>query len=206
MTSIILTHWMIANIYAVMRHSKEEKAKSRERIVDVAARRIREAGLDGPGVAEIMQEAGMTHGGFYKHFGSRDDLLEAAVERAMLEPDQKMKDVISSAADPLRTFVDWYLSAEHVSNPGRGCGVAALGGDIAHSDDRLRTPYRSQVERYLATLEGLLGNRERANVALATLIGAVTIARALSSSELADEIVRDVRRAVKAAEGCGPSE
>ena len=182
-----------------MRHSKEEKAKSRERILDVAAKQIRTQGLDGPSVAEIMNAAGMTHGGFYKHFDSRDDLIRAAVQKAMRDPNQAMLDVISGSADPLAAFVDWYVSPEHVTNDGRGCGVATLGGEIGHSDQQLRTECRAQVEQYLEILERLFGTRERATVALATLVGAITLARAVDKQALAEEILRDVRAALKSA-------
>src|ERR1700744_2553093 len=116
-----------------MRHSREEKARSRERIVDAAAKQIRMQGLDRPGVAEIMNAAGMTHGGFYKHFDSRDQLIRAAVQKAMQDPNRQMLEIISSSGDPLAAFVDWYVSTEHATNDGRGCGVATLGGDIGHA-------------------------------------------------------------------------
>jgi TetR/AcrR family transcriptional repressor of nem operon len=179
-----------------MRRSREDKAKSRERIVEVAAARIREAGTEGPGVAEIMREAGMTHGGFYKHFGSRDELVAAALEQALREGDRRAAEVTAQAADPLAAFVDWYVSAEHVADPSTGCAVAALGADVGRGADALRAAYRAQVERYLERLETLLGGRERATVALATLVGAITVARALGEPVLAEEILRDVRGAL----------
>jgi TetR/AcrR family transcriptional repressor of nem operon len=179
-----------------MRRSQEDKAKSRQRIVEVAATRVREAGTETPGVAEIMHGAGMTHGGFYKHFESRDDLVATAVEAAMHEGIGKISEVIAAAEDPLAAFVDWYVSDEHVADPGHGCVVAALTGDIARSDERLRGAYGEQVERYLAILEKLLGTRERATVALATMVGAVTVARAVDTPALSEEILRDVRAAL----------
>src|SRR6478609_1999499 len=107
-----------------MGHSQEEKAKNHRRIVDIAARRIRESGTDGPGVAELMKEAGLTHGGFYKHFDSRDDLVAEAVERALRDNEGFMTTLTAGAADAhaaLRAFVDWYTSAEHRDAPGAGC-------------------------------------------------------------------------------------
>lgn len=182
-----------------MRRSREEKARSRERIVEVAAARVRESGIDAPGVAEIMREAGMTHGGFYKHFGSREELVAAALAQAMLEGDRKVAELTAEADAPLAAFVDWYLSSEHLANPAAGCAVAALGSDIGRGSDELRSVYRGQVERYLARLEQLLGSRERATVALATLVGAVTVARALGEPVLAEEILGNVRAALTAA-------
>jgi TetR/AcrR family transcriptional repressor of nem operon len=181
-----------------MRHSQAEKAKSRERIVEVAAARLRESGIEAPGVAEIMHAAGMTHGGFYKHFDSRDELVATAVEAALLEGDRKLAQAITGAEDPLAAFVDWYVSQDHVADSAHGCAVAALSRDVSRSGERVRSAYREQVERYLTALEQLLGTRERATVALATVVGAVTIARALDTPALSEEILRDVRTAVKA--------
>ncbi len=182
-----------------MRRSREDKARSRERIVEVAAARIRQSGTEAPGVAEIMRDAGLTHGGFYKHFDSREQLIEAALQQAMIEGDQRVTDVTEGAADPLAAFVDWYVSAEHVADPGTGCAVAALGADVGRGAEPLRATYRAQVERYLVRLEQLLGSRERATVALATLVGAITVARGLGEPVLAEEILRDVRASLKAA-------
>ncbi len=181
-----------------MRRSREDKARSRDRIVEVAAARIRESGTQTPGVAEIMREAGMTHGGFYKHFESRDELVAAALEQAMHEGEEAVTALMASASDPLAAFVDWYVSAEHVADPASGCAVAALGADVSRGSEELRSTYRAQVERYLARLERLLGSRQRATVALATLVGAITVARGLGEPALAEEILRDVRDALKA--------
>lgn len=184
MTGIILT-WMTAIIrMRPMRHSQAEKAKSRKRIVEIAATRIREQGTEAPGVAEIMRAAGMTHGGFYKHFVSRDELVAAAFEQAWTESDDKLAELMSDTTDPLAAFVDWYVSMQHVTHPGEGCAVAALGCDVARGGDDLRGAYREQVESYLVMLERLLGTREQATVALATLVGAVSVARALDKPAL----------------------
>ena len=106
-----------------MGHSREDKARSHQRIVEIAARRIRESGTSGPGVADLMRAAGLTHGGFYKHFGSRDDLVAEAVQQALAENDGVLGTLLSEASDPLATFVDWYTSAEHRDSPGAGCAV-----------------------------------------------------------------------------------
>jgi TetR/AcrR family transcriptional repressor of nem operon len=180
-----------------MRHSQAEKAKSKDRIVEIASVRVREAGLEAPGVAEIMEAAGMTHGGFYKHFASRDDLIAAAVEAALRAGNDRMSAIVAAADDPLAAFVDWYVSSEHVANPGTGCAVAALSCDVSRASERVRDAYARQVEHYLSTLEQLVGTRERATVALATLVGAVTVARAVDRPALADEILRDVRAALR---------
>jgi TetR/AcrR family transcriptional repressor of nem operon len=184
-----------------MGHSKEDKARSHDRIVQIAAARIREAGTAAPGVAEIMQTAGLTHGGFYKHFDSRDDLIAEAADSAFADGRRAMAAVTDGAEDPLAAFVDWYVSAAHRDDPASGCAVVALGSDVPRAGERVRAAYRAQVEGYLESLEALLGGgddaRRRATVALSTLVGAVLVARAVDDPALSDEILRDVRAAVK---------
>jgi TetR/AcrR family transcriptional regulator, transcriptional repressor for nem operon len=184
-----------------MRRSREEKAQVHERILDIASARIREAGIDGPSVAEIMQAAGLTHGGFYKHFRSRDDLIAEAADRAFTESDGKVHEITDDARDPLAAFVDWYLSAHHRDDAAHGCAVAALGRDVAHASGHVRSAYDRQVERYLSNLQRLLDRdsdaRGRAIVALTMLVGAINLARAIDDHELSDEVLRTVREALK---------
>jgi len=184
-----------------MGHSREDKARSHQRIVDVAARRFRESGTAGPGVAELMQEAGLTHGGFYKHFGSRDDLVAEAADRALTDNEEVLSALLADAADPLAAFVQWYASAEHRDSPGAGCAVVALGADAPRSDPRVRAAYTAQVQRYLEHLEALLGDRRRAATALVTLVGSVLVARAVGQGELSEEMLRAARDSVLAAAG-----
>ncbi len=192
---------MIAIIQIDMGHSRDEKATSHERIVSIAANRIREFGTAQPGVAEIMQAAGLTHGGFYKHFGSRDELIAEAVQRAMIDSQPRIAEIEAGAEDPLAAFIDAYVSEEHRDDPGSGCGVAALGADVARLGDRPQEAYRAQVDRYLEHLQSLLGGdddaRRRATVTLSAMVGAVMIARALGPTPASDELLRDVRESVR---------
>jgi TetR/AcrR family transcriptional repressor of nem operon len=176
-----------------VRQSRREKAKTHARIVDVAARRIREQGIDRPGVAEIMEAAGLTHGGFYKHFASRDDLIAEATERAVADSDEFVHELTDDAAEPLAAFVDWYLSAEHRDGPGNGCAVAGLADGARLGDERVRAAYGRQVERYLDNVEGFLGGgkdaRERALLIVSGMVGSLVLSRAVDeplSSELLD--------------------
>ncbi len=189
------------------RRSQEDKAKSHERIVEIAAARIRESGTATPGVAQIMRAAGLTHGGFYKHFASRDDLIAEAVERGFAESQEGVSAVLDGAEDPLAAFVDWYVSAQHRDDPGAGCGVVALGADAARADERVRAAYTQQVQRYITRLQGLIAGgdaqraadpeiRRRATVMLATLVGSVLVSRAVDDPDLSDEIIGDVRAAL----------
>jgi TetR/AcrR family transcriptional repressor of nem operon len=192
---------MIGIIQSAMRASKSEKAATHERIVQEAATQLRERGADRPGVAEIMRAAGMTHGGFYKHFDSRDALVAEATERAMTENAPAIEAIISEAEDPLAAFVDWYVSEAHRDDPGHGCGVVALANDAPRSD-AIQAAYRTQIERYLNLLADLLGSKDpdsraQAAVTLSTLVGAVLIARALGDTPVSDQLLADVRDAVR---------
>jgi TetR/AcrR family transcriptional repressor of nem operon len=185
-----------------MGHSQDEKARNHQRIVDIAAGRIRESGTEKPGVAEIMEAAGLTHGGFYKHFQSRDDLIAQATGHAFADGEQAVHALTEHGDDPLAAFVDWYVSAAHRDNPATGCAVVALGADVARSDEDLRTAYRHQVQRYLDNLTRLFGDgadaRRQATIALSTMVGAVLVARGVGNDALSDEILGTVREAVKA--------
>jgi TetR/AcrR family transcriptional repressor of nem operon len=191
-----------------MRHSEEDKRRSHERIVEAAARRIRESGTDGPGVAEIMADAGMTHGGFYKHFGSRDELIAEAAERACADGSARLADAMDQAADPIAALITAYLATDHRDDPATGCAVAALGGDVARPGNAARVAYTAQVRSYIARLQSLLDQegvgdpddrRERAIATMSTLVGTLIISRAVDDPELADEVLRASRDVLLAA-------
>jgi TetR/AcrR family transcriptional repressor of nem operon len=185
-----------------MGHSQKEKEESHRQIVEIAAARMREAGTDGPGVAEIMKAAGLTHGGFYKHFNSRDDLVAEAVEAAIGQGQEGYEAAVEGADDPLAAFVDWYLSEKHRDDPGAGCAVVALGADTARAEPRVRAAYRGQVERYLAEMEELLGggenSRREAIAAVTSMVGALLISRAVDDEALSAEILREARASIEA--------
>src|SRR5260370_1858238 len=122
-----------------MGHSRAEKAETHERIVSLASKRFREKGLTGIGTAELMKEAGLTVGGFYKHFGSRDDLVAEALGSAQ-GPWKRLMDAAASGGPPVTydSLIDSYLSEAHRNHPSTGCPVGALAGDVARSDKRTR--------------------------------------------------------------------
>jgi TetR/AcrR family transcriptional repressor of nem operon len=185
-----------------MRGSREDKAASHERIVAIAATRIREAGTEQPGVAEIMKAAGLTHGGFYKHFASRDELIAEAVQRAMVDSGPRIAEVIAGADDLLSAFVDAYLSEEHRDDPGSGCGVAALGTDVSRLGAAPQDAFRAQVERYREQLQPLFDGdddqaRRRATTTLCAMVGALIVARGLGPTPESDELLRDVRETLR---------
>lgn len=185
-----------------MGHTKAQKAENRERIVATTARRIREQGLERPAIAELMREVGLTHGGFYKQFGSRDELMGEAVERVMAETAARMADVVDGADDPLGAVARAYVSAQHRDDVGGGCGLPALSAEVAHAGARARSAYRAQVEQYVAALAALDdAGRELAMVRLSAMVGSILIARALQGTPESDAFLGAVRDAIAAPDG-----
>src|SRR5438128_2011549 len=178
-----------------MGHSQADKAESHDRIVRVAAARFRETGVHGIGVADLMKDAGLSHGGFYRHFPSRDDLVAEAIEYALADGGQRVIDTMQANQHSLlATLVDAYLSAAHRDGLATSCAVTTLAGDVARSNDRARTAYSEQVGVYLELLATLIAGdnqkarRSKAILALSTLVGAVSMARAVNDEKLSREI------------------
>ncbi len=180
-----------------MGHTQDEKARTRERILDVASRRFREAGLDGLSIAELMNEAGLTHGGFYKHFRSREDLVANAVERAAAD---KVEQPFAS----LETFIDSYLSSTHRDARANGCAFSALAADIARADDRARDVFTEQLRRALRRMASLARAAKEDDSAgtamfrLSAMLGALTLARAVNDPDLSDALMAATRNTLKA--------
>jgi TetR/AcrR family transcriptional repressor of nem operon len=187
-----------------MGHSRANKRQHHEQIVGVAASRIREDGIDRVGVADLMHDAGLTHGGFYRHFESRDELVGEAVERALYDGGQAMAAVAESPHDPLEAVIDAYLSTTHRDNLASSCAVTTLAADVARSNPRARTAYTRQVGIYIDMLIGLLPpgpddqRRATAITALSTLVGAVSMARAVDDEALSREILASAASELKA--------
>ena len=190
-----------------MRHSKAEKAKTHKRIVAIAAKRFSEAGLAGIGIADLMKEAGLTVGGFYKHFKSRDALVAEAVGSALgMWKDQV--DAAASGGPPVtyESLVNDYLSETHRNHPGTGCPVGALTGDIARSDKRTRAVVTRQIRDNIELLATLIRDtngkakgtpRSQAVLAYCALIGAIGVSRAVSDQQLSREILKTVAQLLK---------
>jgi TetR/AcrR family transcriptional repressor of nem operon len=186
-----------------MRVSQAEKEKSRTRIIDSAARMLRERGVEGASVADVMSDAGLTHGGFYRHFDSKDSLVRAALDSAFdqmvarLDPADRSSGGETLSGD-LAAFEALYLSDAHVAAPGRGCPVAALAGDVGRTGDDVRGTFAQGVRRIVSgmanQLSGSRAQRQaRAWRQLAMMAGAVAIARA-SDPETAAEVLEACRQ------------
>src|SRR6476661_1208256 len=163
-----------------MGHSRAHKREHHETIVGVAASRFREDGVDRVGVAALMHDVGLTHGGFYRHFQSRDELVAEAVERALHDGVQAMASVAEYLDDQLAAFIDAYVSVAHRDGLGPSCAVKTLAADVARSNPRARAAYTRQVGVYIEMLVRLLPpgpsdqRRAMAITALSTLVGAVS--------------------------------
>ncbi len=184
-----------------MGHSQAEKNATHERIVQVAAKRFREAGLEGVGVADVMKEAGLTVGGFYRHFDSRDALVAEAIEAAFKASRAQLD--AAAPAPSLEALLNAYLSEAHRDAPGTGCALAALAGDVGRSGAQPRSLYTGQVQRSLAAMTARFGDtadsRGRAILTLSAMLGALSLSRAVSDPVLSREILDSVRTALIAA-------
>jgi TetR/AcrR family transcriptional repressor of nem operon len=179
-----------------MKASREQAAESRERVLDVAARLFRERGFDGIGVADLMKSAGLTHGGFYGHFSSKEDLMAQATARALSDSLDRWKQAAENAPEqPLAAIARAFLSAKHRDTPGRGCAVAALGSDISRQTGPVRQSVTEGVRQLFDFLSGYMpgrskaAKRERALVAYASMVGAIVVARTLDDAALSQELL-----------------
>jgi TetR/AcrR family transcriptional regulator, transcriptional repressor for nem operon len=180
-----------------MGYSKAQKEKTHKRIVAIASKRFREKGLAGFGIAELMNEAGLTVGGFYKHFDSRDELVAEAVGDAFgVWQRQKQAAEAGGQALSFEKLVDDYVSEAHRKNPGAGCAFSALAPEIARSDKRTRALTSEQVRNDIELIAGLLPGKDkraaRAILTFSALVGAMSLARAVSDQALSREILKTV--------------
>jgi len=181
-----------------MRVSREQAALNRERIVEVASKLFREKGYDGIGVADLMKGAGLTHGGFYGHFDSKEDLLAEACGKAMdYSVAQWRSRLERHPEDPLGTMARAYLNETHRDSAGKGCMVAAMGPDVARAGEAVKNALTRGVKEQLALLAARLpgtpqAQRQRAMAAYAAMLGGLVMARAVNDPELSKELLEAV--------------
>jgi TetR/AcrR family transcriptional repressor of nem operon len=191
---------------ARMAKSQADKARNHANIVESASIRFRQHGIDGVGVADLMKGVGMTHGGFYRHFTSRDELVAEAVECAFEEGRDVLERVTSPEQPPAEAFrklVDGYLNASHRDELATSCALTTLAADVARSGPAARSSYTKQVNAYLDRISTLVATektgekRASAIGALSLLVGAMSMARAVSDMELSEEILRSAAEQAK---------
>jgi TetR/AcrR family transcriptional repressor of nem operon len=181
---------------AKRRPDPSRKEATHERIVEAAARAIRRSGYSGTGVADIMKDAGLTHGGFYAHFESREAMLAEAADRAGAESVARLER-IAAAAPPeqgLQTLIRAYLSKEHLQNVERGCPMAALGSEVPRQAPEVRRAATRRMKEAIDLVARQLPDwgkpnaHEQALVTLSTMVGALVLARAVDDPKLSDAL------------------
>jgi TetR/AcrR family transcriptional regulator, transcriptional repressor for nem operon len=187
-----------------MRYSREHKLETHARIVKKASVRLREKGAHGIGVADLMKEAGLTHGGFYAHFDSREALVIEAFAYAMERATERWRKLAEQTAPEKRlaAIVDSYLTRVHRDDPGHGCAVPALGAEIARESPKTRRAFAAKLERMIDVVAEQIPDvprkaaRKKAMATIATMIGTLVMSRIAGNSEFSDEVLGAGRDAV----------
>lgn len=195
-----------------MRYKKDHKVETHARIVAVANRRFRERGFAEATIPKVMGEAGLTHGGFYAHFASKNGLIEESIEKAFRDSIA----VLFAKLDGLDAGAQWekivrrYLHERHRDSLAEGCLMPALSGEVARMDTDHRQRYEKGLQEFLAVLEryvpgdDVLPKDRRATALLALLVGGVLLSRAVADKAFSDRIL-DACRAFALADGIGPN-
>jgi AcrR family transcriptional regulator len=187
------------------RTPNSKKDETHERIVEVASRALRRHGYSGTGVAAVMQEAGLTHGGFYAHFGSRDALLVEALARASQESGALLARAVvagkAKGVSPFRALIETYLAEAHLGQLEIGCPVAALGCDMPRQSKSVRKASARGVQQLIAAVRATLpaASAASATTIAGTLVGSLQLARALGDNAEGKEHLASVREGLLAA-------
>ena len=174
-----------------MRVSKEQAAKNRERILKAASGLMRERGIAGVGVDALTEAAGMTHGSLYSQFGSKERFIEEAVAYAIAAKEQEVPEAFT-----LRDYASEYLSPAHRDAPASGCVLSALCSEIPRQSKGVRERFTAGVRSMIEQLSGRAGSglkREKSLATVASLVGALVLARAVNDPKLSDDILRATR-------------
>jgi len=177
-----------------MRYEKGHKELTRRRIIETAAARFRKDGIEAVGLADLMAEAGLTHGGFYSHFSSKEDLVKAAIEEAAVVSAGRFKERIEEGG--LENWIRSYLRTGHRDHPEKGCVVAALASELARHPQATRKGFSEKLAKVLKAVESHLPanmtpavKKKTAVGIFATLVGAIQMARAVDDAQVSDEIL-----------------
>ncbi|MGC2182472.1 MAG: TetR/AcrR family transcriptional regulator [Terriglobales bacterium] len=184
-----------------MRYQPGHKAEVHQKIVNDASRRVRSNGLNGAAVATVMADAGLTHGGFYKHFGSKDDLLVESLREGFREIEDSLIQAAerSPSGEEWKAIVRTYLRPEHCEHPDHGCPLATLGPELARVDRRIKPQITAELVNYKSRMLPFMPGRrsadkERAFFAIfSTMIGAIEIARLLLDPAMREKVLGNAR-------------
>ncbi|HEU4644316.1 MAG TPA: TetR/AcrR family transcriptional regulator [Burkholderiales bacterium] len=188
-----------------------KKEQTRERILRAAARAIRKHGYEGLGVADVMKEAGLTHGGFYAHFASRDALLAQAAEQAGVESTENLSRAVAQAkpGEELMALVDSYLADRHVelAEQGLGCALAAAGSEVPRQHEEVRRAVSRRIKELIGLIERQFPDRgknaahEKAMAILPCMVGALMLARAVDDPQFSKGLRKAARELIRSAAG-----
>ncbi len=189
-----------------MRVSREQAGQNRLAVLKAAGKLFRDRGFDGVGIADIMQAAGLTHGGFYGQFRSKEHLMAEACDSVFGVTAGKWERVAACAeGDPVEALADFYLSAEHVRHRANGCPIAALASDAVRSSDDVRDVFTAGISRHLDVMDAAFAARSggapddqaEALAALSTLVGALVLSRAVNDPALSDAFLESAARKIR---------
>lgn len=178
-----------------MRVSRAQAEENRETVINVASRLFRENGFDGIGLKDLMKGAGLTQGGFYKQFESKEDLVALASKRAMESSTRRWSDAVENSSNPLEAVMAFYLSREHLEAKAEGCPLVALGADAARQSAEIRRPFEDGIKEHFNVLDALIGNSggqkpsNKAMAMLSVIVGAVTLSRIMTDKTLSQSVL-----------------
>ncbi|MGJ4856882.1 TetR/AcrR family transcriptional regulator [Labrys sp. La1] len=191
-----------------MRYDKGHKDETHRHILETAALRLLRDGIDGTGIAPLMADAGLTHGGFYSHFASKDALVREAVTHTLTQRRGKLRRSAERADDPIEGLIRYYLRPIHRDTPGQGCAIAALSGEIARQSEKTRAAFTEELFGSIGVIADHLpggdaeARRSTALAIMALLAGTLQLARVVPDPEQSNAILENgVEAALKLARG-----
>jgi len=181
-----------------MRVSRQQAAENRERVIETASRLFRENGFDGIGLKDLMAGAGLTQGGFYKQFASKDELAALASHCALTSAAERWSTAIAKSGDPLSAVTNFYLSEGHSAELADGCPIVALGSDAARQGPEVKAAFEAGIRQQLDMISGWLGEGkvDEAMAMLSTMVGAVLLSRVVNDQGLSKQFLRSAASSV----------
>jgi TetR/AcrR family transcriptional repressor of nem operon len=188
-----------------MRYPPDHKERTRQKVLDLAAADLCVNGIERTGIAEIMRSAGLTHGGFYAHFASKDEMVAAAITQMFGRLNEKLETGMRhhGPARTLDLFINSYLSTKHRDSPARGCPIAALAGEVQRQPASTKLAYSAGLERYLRTIAALLpldkgkGQTDFAASLLMEMVGALLLARCVADNQASERVLEGAKHSVE---------